>query len=89
MLVAPAIASTLKKHDCLSELKSLNSITESVQRTMRECKEKFQNVATIRSTADFSPDICVRTRWFGKYLVSKRFLKLRISLINVADSSDG
>ena len=75
--------------NCMTKrLLELNQILESVQNTMRQCKQSLRNAAVLRNLSTLKPIMYNKTRWSGKYDVLKRFIKIREDLIKAADDEN-
>ena len=69
-------------------LPELNQNLESVQNTMRQCKQSLKNAAVLRNLSTLKPIMYNKTRWSGKHDVLKRFIKIREDLIKAADDEN-
>ena len=71
-----------------NRLPELNQILESVQNSMRQCKQSLKNAAVLRNLSTLKPIMYNKTRWSGKHDVLKRFIKNREDLIKAADDEN-
>ena len=67
----------------------LTRVIDAVHETMRTAKIKLRNAALLRNLTDLRPIMNNETRWSGKVLMLKRFLRIREELIEASNDLHG
>ncbi len=74
-------------NDMITKDKRLETVIESIHRTIKSCKTSLVNPSLSRNVTSLSPVIHNKTRWSGKYHMLRRYIKIRNSIIE-ADSCE-
>jgi len=63
---------------------SLKTTIDEVHQTMLDCRQKLKTRAMLRNITDLSPIIHNATRWSGKYLMFRRYDRIREKINHIA-----